>query len=80
MSKKSGFNDWVKTFCDYEDLSVYELDIMQAAWVASANRDGCKLVSVDTLLEITKYATLCAKSHGNEIIEEKCKALIGDEK
>lgn len=45
--QRKAFEDWVKTFCDYEDLSVYELDVMQAAWIASANRDGYKLVPVE---------------------------------
>lgn len=47
------------------------------AWLASASREGYKMVPVERLEEILKYADLCAKSNGNGYIETRCKAMLG---
>lgn len=72
IEQRKAFMGWVKTHCDYEDLSAYELEIMQDAWLASTNRKGYKLVPVEPTYEMIENA-IGYDGH----IESIYKAMIG---
>ena len=45
--QRKAFDRWVLTHPDNLDLTAYEENIMFDAWLASANREGYKLVPVE---------------------------------
>ena len=74
-NERKAFKEWVLTHPDNLDLTAYEENIMFDAWLASANREGYKIVPV----EPTKNMIIS----GNEYYSESCglsglyKAMIG---
>lgn len=56
--QRKAFDKWVLTHPDNLDLTAYEENIMFDAWLASANREGYKLVPVETLEESLSWASI----------------------
>ena len=50
-NERKAFKEWVLTHPDNLDLTAYEENIMFDAWLASANREGYKLVPVEPKFE-----------------------------
>ena len=69
--EREAFSRWVLTHPDNLDLTAYEENIMFDAWLASASREGYKLVPVDSLKEIIS----CAYCH----IHDRCIGNEGDD-
>ena len=61
-NERKVFDKWVLTHPDNLDLTAYEENIMFDAWLASANREGYKLVPVDP-------SKACLDNLGNVIFD-----------
>ena len=75
-NERKAFREWVLTHPDNLDLTAYEENIMFDAWLASANREGYKIVPVEPTNEMISAA-------GNALFDyDACtvdlyKAMIG---
>lgn len=57
--ERKAFDRWVLTHPDNLDLTAYEENIMFDAWLASANREGYKLVPVELIESCNNIAVDC---------------------
>lgn len=66
------FDQWVLKHPDNLDITKYEENIMFDAWLASASRDGYKLVPVDFLKRCDDhlYTAQCYEGNSNDNLNQ----------
>lgn len=76
--EREAFSRWVLTHPDNLDLTAYEENIMFDAWLASANRDGYKLVPVEPTERMldSAYSSISDNLHYADL-ENIYTAMIG---
>ena len=70
------FNQWVLKHPDNLDITEYEENIMFDAWLASASREGYKLVPVEPTQKMIEAAIIEKQKHGRTD-SDLYKAMLG---
>ena len=82
-NERKAFDKWVLTHPDNLDLTNYEENIMFDAWLASANREGYKLVPIEpTDVKLKEFQKIwldsgCAHIMKKRVALDLYKAMIG---
>lgn len=76
--QRKAFDRWVLTHPDNLDLTAYEENIMFDAWLASANREGYKLVPLEPTERMldSAYSSISDNLHYADL-ENIYTAMIG---
>ena len=74
-NERKAFDKWVLTHPDNLDLTAYEENIMFDAWLASANREGYKLVPLEATQEMVD--AVYNSTLASDDLEGIYKAMIG---
>ena len=77
-NERKAFEEWVLTHPDNLDLTAYEENIMFDAWLASANREGYKIVPVEPTERMldSAYSSISDNLHYADL-ENIYTAMIG---
>ena len=69
--QRKAFDRWVLSHPDNLDLTAYEENIMFDAWLASANRDGYKLVPIELIERCISHIGIASCHPANNLQDDQ---------